>query len=451
MFILDHLCCIIILQALGCVSSNDDDSSSTDDVNDTGTSNKIILEEFVGKENEIIKVDVATTPKNISDVSEGPKRYSIDDEEETLIIAEQISILDEFAIEDKTLVLAHIQSDIEDLEDLKDSIKFLESHLRKHADIHVVRSQEVQDADAMLTLIDEQVIKTYGNQLRALKTQIRNSIKIDEQSRKEVNQIVLKAEEFLQSSMDKINNLEMLDQEWEVQEEDVKIQQLIHEDEVQEYSSNILVNALKPTNESQQVKSSISDEGLDKNLQKSKFSILEGHNLYESLKNFTRHHKVDIKNDSETDTSDVSISPLSEDLITNDSKETFIKMNKAQENVSMYKEKSRMDVVYQYSPDIKKALEKAKNISRDFINNRLHSKDIESEAVTISYLHMVIGLLSFVTFVVVFLLLKKLRSKKRVLSFSALTEASRMELQSVRGHDGLFSRNSLKKNQYKFK
>merc|ERR1711942_652412 len=47
--------------------------------------------------------------------------------------------------------------------------------------------------------------------------------------------------------MDKIDELEMIEQEWKVAEESAKIQHMIDQDEAKQYGSKIILEALKPT------------------------------------------------------------------------------------------------------------------------------------------------------------------------------------------------------------
>ena len=87
------------------------------------------------------QVDINTTLENPvkgDDVDENIDGY-----------ASMIDIRDEVSLDDEALVLAHIDSDIEDFEDLKKTITFLEKSVRKHADSHVVKSQELLEANSV--------------------------------------------------------------------------------------------------------------------------------------------------------------------------------------------------------------------------------------------------------------------------------------------------------------
>ena len=84
---------------------------------------------------------------------------SEDVDENIAVFAGLISIKDEASLDDEALVLAHIQSDIEDFEDLKKTVAFLVHHLGKHADIHVVKALELEEADKVLKELDVKEIQ----------------------------------------------------------------------------------------------------------------------------------------------------------------------------------------------------------------------------------------------------------------------------------------------------
>jgi len=202
-----------------------------------------------------------------------------------------IDIRDEVALDDEALVLAHIESDIEDFEDLKNTITFLEKSVRKHADSHVVKSQELLEVNRVLHELDEKVLTSFEQELRSLKGQISKlNHKLDNSSMKETATIVENAEKFLQVSMDKIEELEMIEHEWDVTEESVKIQHMIDQDEAAQYGTKIILEALKPSSDVDlpNKKWSLSDKIIDEvpptSTQLSVKLNLDGDSLYEKLK-----------------------------------------------------------------------------------------------------------------------------------------------------------------------
>ena len=71
--------------------------------------------------------------------------------------ASMIDIRDEVSLDDEALVITHIDSDIADFESLKKSITFLEKSIRKHADTHVVNSQELVAANEVCRISMERL------------------------------------------------------------------------------------------------------------------------------------------------------------------------------------------------------------------------------------------------------------------------------------------------------
>jgi len=205
--------------------------------------------------------------------------------------ASMIDIHDEVALDDEALVLAHIESDIEDFEDLKKTITFLEKSVRKHADSHVVKSQELLEVNRVLHELDEKVVTSFEQELRSLKGQISKlDHKFDNSSMKEIATIVENAEKFLQVSMDKIEELEMIEHEWDVTEESVKIQHMIDQDEAAQYGTKIILESLKPSDDDGPLnkKWSLSDQIITvvppTSMQLNVKLQLDGDSLYEKLK-----------------------------------------------------------------------------------------------------------------------------------------------------------------------
>jgi len=244
---------------------------------------------------------------------------TLDNSVESLIVEEDINgyaamidIRDEVSIEDEALILAHIDSDIEDFEDLKKTIEYLEKSIRRHADTNIVKSKELVEAHNVMKKLDEKVVTSYEQELKSLKSQIsRLGHKYDNASINEIATIVENAEMFLQVSMDKIDELEMIEQEWKVAEESSTIQHMIDEDETKQYQSKIILEALKKSSvggvglpsekisvndESRTIASATSTKSSDK-------IKLDGGSMYEKIKKINSmmeaNNKKEINEDPE--------------------------------------------------------------------------------------------------------------------------------------------------------
>ena len=213
--------------------------------------------------------------------------------------AAMIDIRDEVSLEDEALILAHIDSDIEDFEDLKKTIAFLEKSIRKHADTHVVNSKELIEANKVLKKLDDKMVTSYEQELKSLKSQISKlGHKYNNASINEIATIVENAEMFLQISMDKIDELEMIEHEWEVAEESSKVQNMIEEDETMQYGSKIILEALKQASvdgdKFHSKKLNVVDQSTTTASPTSIKSImikLDGDSMYEKLKKFNTMKK----------------------------------------------------------------------------------------------------------------------------------------------------------------
>jgi len=434
-----------------------------------------------------------------------------EDRDEEMTDADMISIKDKASL-DEAWLLAHIQSDIEDFEDLKKTVAFLEHHLNKHADIHIVKSSELEDADKVLKEVDVKVIKFYEQELLSLKSQIpKLKHKFDNQSMDEISLIVENAEMFLQLSMEKIEELEMLEQEWEVAEESAEIQKAIHQDEMWEHSKQLLIEALEPS-VSDELKKKLSDHddsnklpnayptskpgGIKINLDK---SGSEASSMFKKIKKSRMHI-----NDKKKPKSDLSETKLFDDLASDEGivNEAFkdgyahddddpdnaiegfriegerlqesnedsriTALNQAEEKLKRELEsdhKGRKDVtdpVENYSKEVQEALKSAKEASHEFIDKKLHHRGAhEGKTEAVSYLQILLIMFCCIVFLVTIFAFKTLvRRKMTTVSFQNLSgvggcDRSYMELESVKEDDGWGKAwspwTSHKKKQNKFK
>jgi len=119
-------------------------------------------------------------------------------------------------IEDNELAKAHIDMDINGFEDLKDKLVFLENKLRQHADFDLAENEELVDTDNMLKNIGFQILEPYEDKLKALKSQIvQSNSKLNDDTLAIIETVIENAEIFLQTSRERLSEVEVLEEEWE--------------------------------------------------------------------------------------------------------------------------------------------------------------------------------------------------------------------------------------------
>jgi len=346
------------------------------------------------------------------DISKDSDSLPKPDDSKAEVYADLIPIQDEFEIDDEALVIAHIQSDIEDFEDLRHTIKFLENHISKHADVHVVRDKELREVDSVLKEIDHDVIKFYENELISLKSQISKlNHKFDNDTIFQIGTIVETAESFLQVSMSKIDDIGMIDQEWEVQEETAKIQKLIDQDEISENGGSRLLDAMIPD----EVPSSKS-EIVDKYFKSS--SVSYPIKSVESVKTYwdkSEENKSSIGNLRKVYREFMKVSKGS-NMAKDNNNQVSPMLNNVEDNVSSstsrfeaVNEKSaeavleKFDPVEHYSSEVREALKTAKDEARKFVDETLHHDQKLKGVFVVSTMHILLTLLAvlvlFVTLV----------------------------------------------------
>lgn len=146
-------------------------------------------------------------------------------------IADRIPIKDEMEIEDEELVMAHVEMDIRDFEDLERTIEILQNHIRKHSTENVVNQNNLNEASQALenlyltdvhpALIDLKLVK---KELVAVKHNLQNI------TLERINDIVERAEQFLSSAYSTVRLIQHEDQEWNLEEEERKIKESFHPD-----------------------------------------------------------------------------------------------------------------------------------------------------------------------------------------------------------------------------
>eukprot|EP00092_Neocalanus_flemingeri_P026090 GFUD01028276.1.p1 GENE.GFUD01028276.1~~GFUD01028276.1.p1 ORF type:complete len:460 (-),score=117.89 GFUD01028276.1:57-1436(-) len=352
-----------------------------------------------------------------------------DSDENIAEYADMIPIEDELEIGDEALVLAHLEKDINDFEDLKKTIAYLEEHISKHSDVHVVASNDLVDADHMLKDLDVKVIIPYEQQLVSLKSQIvKLNNKFDNETISEIVAIVVNAEMFLITSLEGVEEVEQLDQEWEVAEATVQIQEMIDLDESETYDGKIIIEALKPIIVSDKVKKKLGnqdDQGKDAIVKVSEEK--SNRRTLELQMTGLRQVKADIERD-------VFEGLKGRDIFANP--------------------------VEHSSTGVKEALETANEISHEFIEEKLHQDAHEKEEETSdTYQHVFLAVLALVVIVVVLVAFGAFtrRKRSRVVLQNLVgvggCDRSYMELESVKEDDGWgrgWSPWSVRKNQHKF-
>jgi len=452
---------------------------------------------------------------------------NITDEDNIDDFAVMIDIEDEVSLEDEALVLAHIDSDIEDFEDLRKTIAYLEQNIRKHADTHVVKSQELVEADKVLKELDVKVVNSYEQELKALKSQISKlDQKYDNSTIQEITKIVENAEMFLQLSMDKIEEIEMIDHEWEAAEKSANIQNMITQDEVKEYGSKIILQALKPSFDDKSVENNTynSNNSTELNQKIRLESSMFGKIMKINMRKKENETKVIVTDlNSKTD-QEIQATSFNKDLdsdISEDSDEgevledidegenledadegevleeknvdhtgkevpektkigqktsnlelemteERIKDKSNEESANKHRTSKGHDAVEHYSTKVKEALNSAKEMSHQYIDEKLrHHNDISSDSEdhltgSVSYLYIIIIALILIFLLFSFFTFRVLTNKRRAtVVFQNLSEFGGRdrerytELESIREDQG-WGRSftpwtSSKKKQNKFK
>merc|ERR1712096_128609 len=408
--------------------------------------------------------------------------------------ADMISVEDELSLEDEALALAHVDMDIKDFEGLKKTIAYLEDHIRKHADVNVVESKELVEADKMLKDLDAKIIKPYEQELLSLKSQIEKlNHKFDNESIVQINAMVENAEMFLQTSNERLEQMEQLEQEWEVAEEGALIQEMIDLDERREFSGKtIIIEALKPTvsgdlkeklggnvqddKPSQAYPTSMSGGRPKLDLDK---SLTEAKSMFKKMKQMKMLKNVEKQTGRPTNFNSDKLYKSSNDGNYKRNMELQkiaemakiaalrqVKENLEREVFSDLKGKDMFaDPVEHYSTGVKEALETAKKNSHEFIHEKLHHEahleEDELDASLNTYWHVFLAVVALVVLQVVLLAFRAFTRRKRSrivlqnLSGVGGCDKSYMELESVKEDDG-WGRSwspwsAYKKNQHKFK
>jgi len=117
-----------------------------------------------------------------------------------------------------------IVSELDDYHEVQQKIKFLEDHLEKHANFHVVNDKEILDASQTLKEMKEKIINPLEHNLVAVRNQIlKMDHELDDKEKIFIKSVLENADQFLATSKSRLESLELVEQEWESLEESEKI------------------------------------------------------------------------------------------------------------------------------------------------------------------------------------------------------------------------------------
>jgi len=383
----------------------------------------------------------------------------------------------------EAMLLEYIETDIKDFEDLKKTIAFLEKHISHHADMHVVNSEELIEADHMLQELDVKIIKPYEQQLESLKSQIlKLNHKFDNETIDQITTIVENVEVFLSTSKERIEQVEVLEQEWEVAEETAGIQDMINDDE--KPTKNIIIEALKPV-VTEEAKKKLMDQRIGvnnaypaRNLGGAKVSIDKSSTETKSMYKKMKQMKM-LKNDNQLESTPPRSSVPVGEVLNEEQEEVIelakiaalkeIKVNLEKEALSDLKDRMLIDdPVDHYSKEVEEALAAAKGLSHEYMDHHLHHQDPLNNKKDdhMTTLHMVLLLLLALVVLIVGLVAFTMTRKSRPrVSMQNLTgvgggaaaacDRSYMELEAVKEDSG-WGRSwspwsGYKQRQHKFK
>ena len=295
-------------------------------------------------------------------------------------------------LELEAMLIEYIEKDIKDFEDMKNNIAFLEKHIRHHADVHVADSKELLEADHVLQELDVKVIKPYELQLESLKSQIfKLNHMFDNETLDQITTIVENVEVFLETSRERIEQVEILEQEWEVAEETFEIENMIRSDE--KSSGKIIIESLKPkVSDEAKKKLKLTSKVLInsypvKQIDGSKVSLGKSStdpakSMYKKMrqmKMLKKDEQIVLSTKPSIKVLKVSIDNLDQQEVNELAKIAALKEIKVNlDREALIDLRGRdpfVDPVEHYDNDVKEALEVAKELSHEFMDHQLHHQD----------------------------------------------------------------------------
>jgi len=110
--------------------------------------------------------------------------------------------------------------------EIKKRIQFLEAHLKQHADFNLIDTKDLVAAASTLQSLKRTIIQPLETQLLAVKSQIKKeNHNLTEDEMKLVKSVLDEADNFLKNSDERIQQLELIERDWESEEESEKIRQ----------------------------------------------------------------------------------------------------------------------------------------------------------------------------------------------------------------------------------
>jgi len=120
----------------------------------------------------------------------------------------------------------NVEVEIESYHEIKKRIQFLEEHLRQHADFNFVETEDLVAAAETLKTIKRTIIQPLETNLIAVKGQIKKGDhNLSAEELHFVKSVLENADGFLKSSEERIQQLELIENDWDSQEESEKIRQ----------------------------------------------------------------------------------------------------------------------------------------------------------------------------------------------------------------------------------
>lgn len=290
---------------------------------------------------------------------------------------------------------AKMEVEIESFNQVKNRIEFLEEHLKKHADFHVIDTKDLVNAAKTLEEIKNKVVQPLELNLLAVRDNMKKmKYALTSKDREFVHTVLENAEAFLKLSNERIENFEAVEQDWDSEEEREKIRLAV----AKTINENIQDTGLR-SQRLQKVK----------DLVKAKKMKLKKNRLEESDPYETTEKKEEIK---------IDIHRLRQEL-----------------------ERERMlDTEPGYGNKIKAALKDAAEKSHKFIHDKLSHGDHGTEEISTGSSTWIIAMIITATcctlmLFFVFLLLKRGHNKnlRRKLFQGNESTAGYCELDDVRG------------------
>jgi len=117
--------------------------------------------------------------------------------------------------------LDHIDSDLKGFHKLEERMSYLKEVMTEHAQRKVVGNEELDNANFLIQELEEQVMKPFEEHLTALKAELmKPHEKYDEETILEISNLILTSEIFLKTAQEKVEIVEVMEEVWEVMEEE---------------------------------------------------------------------------------------------------------------------------------------------------------------------------------------------------------------------------------------